>query len=91
MRFSPLFQALPTVLLFASTQGTPFDDYSKRQTSLDSFVTSETTVAINGVLANIGADGSKAQGAAAGIVVASPSKTSPDCKPIHSSVSEAGS
>ena len=47
---------------------------------LDSFVTSERAIALDGVLANIGPDGSKAPGAAAGYVVASPSKTDPPCK-----------
>lgn len=53
----------------------------KRQSSgsLDSWVASESPIALQGVLNNIGSDGSKAPGAKAGIVVASPSKTSPPC------------
>ncbi|KAM0345004.1 hypothetical protein ACHAPU_006886 [Fusarium lateritium] len=46
--------------------------------SLDRFITKEADVAIKGVLANIGADGSRAKGAAPGAVVASPSKADPD-------------
>ncbi|KAF4456896.1 Glucoamylase [Fusarium austroafricanum] len=46
--------------------------------SLDSFIAKEADVAIKGVLANIGADGKRAQGAAPGAVVASPSRTDPD-------------
>ncbi|KAK2595016.1 hypothetical protein QQS21_007270 [Conoideocrella luteorostrata] len=42
------------------------------------FVTKQSAVSIKGVLANIGSDGSKAQGAAAGVVVASPSRSDPD-------------
>jgi glucoamylase len=48
--------------------------------SLDRFITKEADVAIKGVLANIGADGKRAKGAAPGAVVASPSRTDPDCK-----------
>ncbi|KAG8735930.1 hypothetical protein FRC10_010001 [Ceratobasidium sp. 414] len=49
-----------------------------RQSSVDSFVTSETTIAKAGLLANIGPDGSKDQGAASGVVIASPSTSNPD-------------
>lgn len=80
MLFTSLFQALPAALLLFGAHGTPLNDHHKRQASIDSFVTSEANVAIKGVLANIGTDGSKAQGAAAGIVVASPSRSNPDCK-----------
>ncbi|CAI7572282.1 unnamed protein product [Penicillium glandicola] len=45
-----------------------------RDTSADS----ETTIALQGILNNIGADGSSVSGASAGIVVASPSQTDPD-------------
>ncbi|KAL9131780.1 MAG: hypothetical protein Q9217_000385 [Psora testacea] len=46
--------------------------------SLDDFIASETQIALQGVLNNIGSAGSKASGAASGLVVASPSKTNPD-------------
>ncbi|KIH89837.1 glucoamylase [Sporothrix brasiliensis 5110] len=49
-----------------------------RAGSVDSFVAHEQTVALQGVLNNIGADGSLVPGAAAGLVVASPSKTNPN-------------
>ena len=53
----------------------------KRATgSLDSWLSTESPYALQGVLNNIGADGSKASGASSGIVVASPSKNNPDCK-----------
>ncbi|ETS82347.1 Glucoamylase P [Pestalotiopsis fici W106-1] len=45
---------------------------------LDAFVTVERSIALQGVLNNIGANGSLAVGAAAGYVVASPSKANPD-------------
>lgn len=46
---------------------------------LNSFVEQERAISLQGVKNNIGASGSKAQGAGAGFVVASPSKTDPDC------------
>ncbi|THC88004.1 hypothetical protein EYZ11_012549 [Aspergillus tanneri] len=50
----------------------------RRQGGLDAFIEKETPIAKQGVLDNIGADGKLVKGAAAGIVVASPSKTDPD-------------
>lgn len=51
-----------------------------RQSSLDTWLSSEATKARQGVLDNIGASGVKAPGAKAGVVVASPSKDSPPCR-----------
>jgi glucoamylase len=48
--------------------------------SLASWLASENTYALQGVLANIGSSGSKAAGASAGVVVASPSKNDPNCE-----------
>ncbi|KAF2494814.1 putative glucan 1,4-alpha-glucosidase [Lophium mytilinum] len=50
----------------------------QKRADVDSFISSESPIALAGVLANIGSTGSKASGAASGIVVASPSKSSPD-------------
>jgi glucoamylase len=47
---------------------------------LNSFVTSEKAIALQGALNNIGPNGSMVLGAGAGFVVASPSKVNPDCK-----------
>ncbi|SPO05379.1 related to glucoamylase precursor [Cephalotrichum gorgonifer] len=47
-------------------------------TGLDAYLEAEEPIAIAGVLANIGSSGSKVEGAADGIVVASPSKSDPD-------------
>jgi len=49
---------------------------------LDSFIAAERKVALQGALNNIGPDGSKVPGAGAGFVVASPSKSNPDCEHI---------
>jgi glucoamylase len=46
--------------------------------SLTSWLASESPIALQGVLNNIGSSGPKAQGARSGIVVASPSKSNPD-------------
>ncbi|KAL8942854.1 MAG: hypothetical protein Q9211_001217 [Gyalolechia sp. 1 TL-2023] len=46
--------------------------------SLDSFIATESPIALDGVLNNIGSTGSKAMGASTGLVIASPSKTNPD-------------
>ncbi|KAL9098350.1 MAG: hypothetical protein Q9163_005980 [Psora crenata] len=46
--------------------------------TLEDFIASETPVALQGVLNNIGSAGVKAPGAASGLVVASPSKIDPD-------------
>lgn len=51
----------------------------RRQSGVDAFIDKQTPIAKQGVLSNIGADGSLVQGASAGIVVASPSKENPDC------------
>lgn len=47
---------------------------------LDSFVGTERAIALQGVLNNIGPHGSQVPGTAAGIIIASPSKSDPDCK-----------
>ena len=48
--------------------------------SLDTWLATETTVAKNGVLNNIGSTGAHAASAKPGIVIASPSLSNPDCK-----------
>ncbi|KAE8323689.1 Six-hairpin glycosidase-like protein [Aspergillus sergii] len=50
----------------------------KRQSDVNAFIETQTPIAKQGVLNNIGADGKLVEGAAAGIVVASPSKSDPD-------------
>jgi glucoamylase len=46
---------------------------------LSTFISKQNDISLQGVLANIGSDGSRAQGASPGVVVASPSTTDPDC------------
>jgi glucoamylase len=47
--------------------------------SLASFIASESPVALQGILNNIGSSGSLAPGADPGMVVASPSTADPNC------------
>ena len=47
--------------------------------SLSSFIASESPIALQGILNNLGPSGSLAPGAAPGILVASPSTTNPNC------------
>jgi len=70
-------------LLLAGVNGSPFTE--KRQASLDSYIRSQADVSIQGVLANIGPDGPKAQNVSAGLVLASPSRSNPDCMCNHKS------
>lgn len=51
----------------------------KVKISLDSFIATESPTALSKLLCNIGSAGSCASGAAPGIVIASPTKTDPDC------------
>lgn len=48
--------------------------------SLDAWLASETTVAREGILDNIGSSGAYAASAKPGIVIASPSTSNPDCE-----------
>ena len=52
-------------------------------TSLSSWLTSETSVAKQGIIDNIGSAGAYAKSADSGIVIASPSTDNPDCKQVH--------
>ncbi|KAG5926528.1 hypothetical protein E4U42_003240, partial [Claviceps africana] len=49
-----------------------------RDDGLGDFIAAQSDISLRGVLANIGPRGSKVAGAAAGVVVASPSKKDPD-------------
>jgi glucoamylase len=48
--------------------------------SVDSFIATESPIALTDLLCNIGAAGTCAAGASSGIVIASPDKTNPNCK-----------
>ncbi|KAL1857756.1 hypothetical protein Plec18167_001842 [Paecilomyces lecythidis] len=71
--FVAVIAALSAKLTLAAT-----DRSLVKRADLESFISSESTAALNGVLANIGPDGDRVPGAASGVVVASPSKQDPD-------------
>ncbi|KAF7314651.1 Glycoside hydrolase family 15 protein [Mycena kentingensis (nom. inval.)] len=48
------------------------------QTAIDSYIATQSPISKAGLLANIGPNGSKSQGAKAGVVIASPSHSNPD-------------
>ena len=74
--------ALAASLFFQSCSGLPVDHSrleDRASGSLASFIASESPIALQGVLNNIGDTGSKAPGARAGITIASPSTSNPNC------------
>jgi len=54
------------------------DDILKR--SVDTFIATESPIALRDLLCNIGSTGACVPGAASGLVIASPDSTNPDCK-----------
>jgi len=86
----PVMHAFSSLLLlgtfvFQSVLGRPDGTRVRREgeilkRSVDSFVATESPIALTKLLCNIGASGCAASGAASGVVVASPSKSNPDCK-----------
>lgn len=81
MRF---VSTLPVLLGAAFALPSPENIQERATGSLASWLASENTVALQGVLNNIGASGSKASGASAGVVIASPSKSDPNCEQLMS-------
>jgi len=65
------------LLLIAQTFAVPAELAAR---DVNSFVSSERKIALQGALNNIGPDGSAVPGAGAGLVVASPSKENPNCE-----------
>ena len=62
-----------TNLLIAVLAGQALSSPVLESRDLSSFIATEKLIALKGVLANIGADGSLSSGASSGIVIASPS------------------
>jgi glucoamylase len=48
--------------------------------SVDSFIATESPIALSRILCNIGSDGACVPGAKTGVVIAGPGKANPDCK-----------
>lgn len=76
MRLSSSFLAVISVL-YPAAIANPTHVHVK---ALDSFITTERAIALQGVLNNIGPHGSRVPGAGAGYVVASPSTENPNCQ-----------
>lgn len=75
-----LHHVLLALSFYNGVRSIALPDIGPRATgSLNSYIASESPIALQGILDNIGADGSDAAGADPGIVIASPSKTNPDC------------
>ncbi len=77
-----LISAIATAAtLFAqySLAGRPYYRGDFWHDSLASFIASETPRSLKGILDNIGPNGTQVEGAASGLVIASPSKVDPDC------------
>lgn len=76
---------IPTIVtsatLFAqySLAGHPYSRGDFSNDPLESFIASETPKSLEGILDNIGPNGTQVEGAASGLVIASPSKVDPDC------------
>lgn len=51
--------------------------------SVDSFIATESPIALRNLLCNIGSSGSCVPGAASGLVIAGPGRANPDCKESH--------
>lgn len=77
---STIFSLAQLASLFSFSTAKPLQKEPRATGSLDSYIATESPFALQGVLNNIGPDGADASAAAAGIVIASPSKTNPDCK-----------
>lgn len=85
----PIMQGLTSLFLlgtfaFQTILGFPGSSRVRREgvilkRAVDSFIATEEPIALDKLLSNIGSTGSNAQGASAGIVIASPSKSDPDC------------
>jgi glucoamylase len=86
----PIMYALPSLLVFGSLAlqavlGFPDPTRIKQREaellkrSVDSFIATESPIALTDLLCNIGSAGACASGADSGIVIASPDKTNPDC------------
>lgn len=86
----PIMYGFTSLLLlgsvaFQSVLGRPDVSHARPEGQLlkravNDFIATEEPYALQQLLCNIGSTGCKAQGAASGIVVASPSKSDPDCK-----------
>jgi glucoamylase len=81
MLLKAVYLHLSTLSTFLSlAHGIPSRQVIEKRAELDTWITNESPIAYSGILANFGASGAKAYGAASGVLLASPSKTNPDCE-----------
>lgn len=74
-----LYSVLPLVALAFAIPSPLQDVLEERATgSLSSWLASQSPIALQGILDNVGSSGSKVSGASPGVIVASPSKSNPD-------------
>lgn len=76
---APIWTALCALTLGQAVLAAPHLE-ARATGSLDTWLASETSIARQGILDNIGASGVYAASAKPGIVIASPSTDSPDCE-----------
>lgn len=67
-------------LALQSVLGRPADKIQVRQSGVEDFIKSESPIAIEQLLCNIGSEGCHAKNVPAGIVIASPDTQDPDCE-----------
>lgn len=77
------FSSLLCALAFGQSALAAPHLFDRAASALDSWLATETTTALNGILDNIGSSGAYAASAKSGVVIASPSTSSPDCKSIY--------
>lgn len=78
--FSLLLASTLAVQPIFAIPGTVAHDSDIRKRSVDTFLASESPIALTNLLCNIGSTGACVTGAASGLVMASPSQTNPDCR-----------
>ena len=79
MIFSNILHSfLPAALVLASVRGGSLTSHTKRDT-LNNFIKRQQDVSVQGILKNVGPDGSNAKGLPPGVLIASPT-SNPPCK-----------
>lgn len=71
--------AVTALNLLPLVRGAAVEFVPRASGTLDSWLSTETPVALQGILNNIGSGGAFSAGANAGVVIASPSQTDPNC------------
>ncbi|KAG8856251.1 hypothetical protein FRB96_006563 [Tulasnella sp. 330] len=75
---SVFLKVLAAASLFSGASARQSQHLEARATSVTAYIASQSPISKAGILANIGPSGAKSEGAASGVVIASPSTTNPD-------------